>query len=244
MSVKRFFALLLSVVLMLSVAGCAQADPEVDTELQRKLAFGAVLAQRNGMDFTTLGPMNDLDKLRHKEMLVTYWGILDYDTAVSTMERLLYDGMTASTDDFIGSDELMAIFSGRMEVTSEVKQYLAADLADYQKAIDFLEEYGYEREKLGAMTTSIAWDLDRLVTVARWCVGVEYLTKEEAMPYIDEAVSKAVDSYESWEDYFAGVVLGRCLTYDGDVEQNRQVADDLLKNKNSIYKKVDFKLAV
>lgn len=225
----------LAAVLTLTLTACSGT---LSAEQKRLLAFGAVLSQTNGMDFDELSP--DIPGDAVKEALEASWCIKDHDTAKTVLNWLLTEGSRAVDDEYYNADELLAVVSGRVELDADGRDYLADQFVRYDACVHlFTAEYGYSNAQLVAIETVAAWDYDRLVTLARWCYGADYLSQEEAQAYLTQAAGAAVESYGSWEEYFAGAVLGKALSPGGQAI-DKAIADALLKDDGSIYKKVGF----
>ena len=59
--------------------------------------------------------------------------------------------------------------------------------------------------------------------------------------YINKAVTAAKADYNNWNDYFAGVIIGRAISYGQGFADSSDAAEILLKDDNSPYKKFSFK---
>ncbi|ARZ66089.1 hypothetical protein SMD11_0423 [Streptomyces albireticuli] len=66
----------------------------------------------------------------------------------------------------------------------------------------------------GTVRSVAAWDLGRASKMARWGRGARYATESEMRTAIERASAGARDVYDSWEEFSAGYVLGRCLHFD------------------------------
>lgn len=223
---------------------------------QRLLAFGAVLATRNNIDFLTLVGMDkslmkdmgemyktiDRDELQaafgeaYKKVLNDSWSVADRASAIETLD-LLRDQGHRDYPDYPFDQVLALIRSGE----TEGYEAEASACADVYTALT--EEYGYSQEELDAISTVSAWDYDRLVVVARWCYVAGFITEQEAWDYIKAAAEQGSSDYKDWKSYFAGILLGRAIWTGehGFDPGNRAIADQLLVDENSIYQQVSFK---
>lgn len=230
-----------------------QTDGVLSTSQQRALAFGAVLTSRNNMDFQTLEGMDqslqkdmgeaykqlDREQLKmafgeaFKGILANEWSITDRDSAIENLEWLRDGGHHQDSFDEI----LLAVQS---EDSSEYSEIAAACEQVYTGLAD---DYQLDQTVLDQIKTVSAWDYDRLVTVSRWCYLAGYITESEAWEYIETAAQLGSEDYDSWEAYFAAVMLGRAIwvEHQGFDPGDRAVADRLLQDENSIYKSVSFK---
>ncbi|WKU43399.1 DUF1266 domain-containing protein [Streptomyces sp. VNUA116] len=66
----------------------------------------------------------------------------------------------------------------------------------------------------GLVRTVAAWDIGRGSKMARWGRGARYATEAEMHAAIERAAAAARAAYDSWEEFSAGYVLGRCLHFD------------------------------
>jgi hypothetical protein len=209
------------------------------------LAFGAVLSARNQMNYDTLlGDSKDNISM-YQQALEDAWEITDHNSAVETLDWLKTEGHRISEDsDYFGFDEIYKMIVNSDESSDLSEADLESSKISYQSVYDVLkDDYGYTEEELKSVTTLSAWDYDRLITVARWCYGCDYITEEEAWDYINYAAEQGSKDYDSWKTYFAGVMFGRALWSEDSSfsSDNKSIADELLKNKDSIYNTVNFK---
>ncbi|MFI9237250.1 DUF1266 domain-containing protein [Streptomyces sp. NPDC053079] len=66
----------------------------------------------------------------------------------------------------------------------------------------------------GYVRTIAAWDIGRASKMARWGRGARYATEAEMRTAIERASGAARSAYDSWEEFSAGYILGRCLHFD------------------------------
>ncbi|MFD4646394.1 DUF1266 domain-containing protein [Streptomyces sp. NPDC056721] len=59
-----------------------------------------------------------------------------------------------------------------------------------------------------------AWDLGRASKMARWGLAARFGTIEEAESVVVHAGRNASHSYQSWQAFSAGYILGRYLHFD------------------------------
>lgn len=232
---------------------------ELTEEQQRLLAFGAVLATRNNMDYNSIYGCDtelkeaigdsyqvedreqylDTFKTSYKQALSSSWSTTDKDSAIETLDWLRDEGHRISLDeDYYGFDEILNLIR-----TGETEGF--EDEAEaYDEVVSALkEDYGYTDEEIASVTTLSAWDYDRLVVVARWCYGSDYISEEEFWSYLEAAAAQGAADYDSWRTCFAGALMGRAIWSgeNGFDSANQAVADQLLSDEGSIYQKVSFK---
>ena len=212
-----------------SEAPTKEKKGKLTKEQENALVFGAVLSSRNGMSF------NDLQAAEYKDasiqVLNSAWDVTDTATAKETLESLLAEGHRADTDPMLAelrTPEAATANSAEFQAYEDVKKNL-------------VDNYGYTAEQIDGLKTTSAWDYDRLVNVARFSYSAGYITEQEMWDYINKAVTQAKNDYNSWEEYFAGVMLGRTLSYGQPFADSKAQADELLKNADSVYKTHSFK---
>ena len=201
----------------------AQTEATADTTDKTKEEKGNLTKeQENALVFgavlTTKNGMsfNDLEAEDYKDasiqVLGSSWDVKDTATAKAELR----------------TPEAAAGNSAEYQAYEDVKKNLTSD-------------YGYTAEQIDGIKTISAWDYDRLVNVARFSYSAGYITEQEMWDYINKAVTQAKNDYNSWEEYFAGVMLGRTLAYGKPFADSKAQADALLKDDKSVYKTHSFK---
>ena len=221
--------LILITILAALLISCGKK--KLTKEQQHKMVYGAVLLTRNDFPYDRLPDKKDCDKCS-VEVLSRDWDITDKKSTTETLDILLNEGTRAEVDLILPELKSPNALSG------EYAEVAAA----YNSIRDALvNDYGYTKEEIDNIKTISTWDYDRLINVARFAYDAGYITEEEMWSYIDKTVVKARNDYDSWKSYFAGVMLGRGITFSNDFSENKIVADKLLKDKNSPYNKFSFK---
>ena len=83
---------------------------------------------------------------------------------------------------------------------------LDVTLTDLQEG-DYL---GSDLSELKQIDT-IAWDMGRMVNVARYCYDVGYITESKAWEYIFYAEKESESHYADWSEFGRGYIIGRAL---------------------------------
>jgi len=99
--------------------------------------------------------------------------------------------------------------------------------------------------------STFAWDIGRLVNIARWSYDLEYITEEEAWEAIYIAYGWALETYDSWQDFAKGYLLGRAMWGGTSARKGLsritrlktviQITKRLLEHKDSPWNIVPFK---
>jgi hypothetical protein len=59
--------------------------------------------------------------------------------------------------------------------------------------------------------STLAWDMGRLVNIARWSYDLEYITEIEAWGAIYVAYEQVLKMYGHWQEFANGYLLGRAM---------------------------------
>jgi TPR repeat protein len=166
------------------------------------LATTAILTKRNHEDFYSLtgDPIVPRAVKRQKASLSRGWGISSRDDLIKKMEWVRDEGHRAAFDQITADREKAEWFVSLRDRMLKKEQ---AHNYDYRH--DFVEEHGAAMGDKSLM----AWDMARLVSLARWGVLCGYLEKEEAWDWIMPAAHELQKTYSSWEDLAENYLLGR-----------------------------------
>jgi len=87
-----------------------------------------------------------------------------------------------------------------------------------------------------------AWDMGRMVNVARWCYDCRYISKEQAWEYIFSAHKECALLYADWEEFGKAYVIGRALwNADGMLDVHIDMYKKLLIDPKSPWRLVTLK---
>ncbi|MCL1949585.1 MAG: DUF1266 domain-containing protein [Turicibacter sp.] len=76
---------------------------------------------------------------------------------------------------------------------------------------------------------TLAWDMGRLVNVARWSYRWGYIDEGTAWAYIEHAYEQSRATYATWADFAKGFMLGRIM-WESDRNQDHRGLFSLIKN--------------
>lgn len=211
------------------------APDEVDT--LRGLACGAHLCYANGDAWNTLN-WHGAGYRAEVERLAQWWDIHGREDWMETTEQLLGCETSPWGWDFVlGAREWLVRETGGARVDPVRWRDCAeatirganpdADPRDLDALVEELRglvgkvtryEARFRADGLlppdGHVRTVAAWDLGRATMVARWGRGARYCTDLEMRTVIERAGKDTQRVYESWAEFSAGYVLGRCLHFD------------------------------
>ncbi|TVL88754.1 DUF1266 domain-containing protein [Streptomyces sp. SAJ15] len=208
-----------------------------DPDMLLGLACGAHLCYANGDAWNTLdwhgaGYHNEVERL------VDSWGVEGRDDWLGVQERLLtrevspwyWDLVLRARNDLIRElghprvdpvlwrDWVEAVCRDRVQARSEadLEEFVAFARDLVGKVMRY--EARFRADGLlppdGHVRTVAAWDLGRASKMARWGRGARYATEPEMHAAIARVGVSVRGFYESWEDFSAGYILGRCLHFD------------------------------
>lgn len=100
--------------------------------------------------------------------------------------------------------------------------------------LDWLQTSGHRLEYRAVLGHEVlAWDLVRLINVARWGFGARYLHEDEAWTYVLAAAGQLRASYTSWEKLAADYNLGHDYWAGGPDARFEEVTKRLLDSGNT-----------
>jgi len=81
-----------------------------------------------------------------------------------------------------------------------------------QQTLEKLRHYGIVDENTAFdQINPAAWDMGRMVNVARWCYTCGYIEESKAWEYIFLAEKESSSCYTDWEDFSKAYLIGRAL---------------------------------
>ncbi|MEU7136063.1 DUF1266 domain-containing protein [Streptomyces sp. NPDC046261] len=208
--------------------------------LLRGLACGAHLCFRNGDAWNT-PHWHGMGYRGEVERIADDWGVHGREDWLSTQERLLGQDVSPWYWDFVlgARTALISARGGRVDPAQwrdQVELTLreraqetgtATDDRDFDEFVTHLRalvgkvlryEARFRADGLlppdGFVRTIAAWDIGRGSKMARWGRGARYATEAEMHTALERAAGAAQSAYDSWEEFSAGYVLGRCLHFD------------------------------
>ena len=127
----------------------------------------------------------------YKTGLQKQWSINGREDAIETLNALL--NLELSTE----LDEVLA-----QRVSSEELIVLQTLIADGLKT---------DLAQVRTTTSTYAWDVCRLVSLAKWCYWLQYISEEEMWKYLNEGAVKASSLGKDWNDYTVSFLMGRAI---------------------------------
>jgi hypothetical protein len=216
-----------------------QVFPRLTVKQQFGLAVSAILAEMNGHRHDSLygdNPGQSL-KAQMREVLSGYWNIKNRQQLDETLQWLKEEGHRAEYEAMLRGISNAGPDADPLELLEEeaVKKMSADEKKEFKRQVACVTANRPNHSSLPA------WDMCRLVSVARFGAGAEYLTEAEAWTWILQAAERMRTAFGSWRELSENYLVGRDFSgfsdTDGSVER---IIQSLLDRNNaaSIWNKV------
>jgi Protein of unknown function (DUF1266) len=207
------------------------ARPRLTAGRRWALAAGANMARMRGDSLETLAIRLPRKTLR--EMLLKGWKIRGPEDVEARLDWLDREGHTSELRIMLHS---IAALPPR-----ELEAWLGQFDQDLQRAARFAQQHR-EAFKDGEI---VAWDLVRLIFVARAAFSAGYLDEAKAWQHVGHAARRLRSTYRSWGEMSENYLLGRRYWGEGDdLQQNFDAAAHwLLTDKKSPWRRLDWGIA-
>lgn len=161
-----------------------------------------VLGTLNGDRFEGLSPLGATSANRDNidSMLSSSWGVVDKASLVDAMATLLQQGHRSR---FVRQLDL--IRSNPDATDQALAEKVAATEGWPASTLAFVRAFAPSVGDRGLL----AWDLCRLIMLARDGKFLGYLTDDEAWSWINPAADKLREAYDSWSDLGESFLVGR-----------------------------------
>ena len=211
-----------------------EAHP-VPEEMKKYLMIGATLIGTNDEPYISLALTGD--KEDYRDSIESSWGIDGREDALDMLESLLggrHSVLFQKSYDILrkkGADDYFENDNDPSFDEDDIENFLGAKeiLAEFEPLSE---------EDIDGCKTLYAWDLDRIGLLARILSHVGYITEDEAYDWLQKASKKAGDTFGTWQEYFASLLLGRALHF-GLNREPFAVAYDLLTDNSELLKTYD-----
>ncbi|MCP2342320.1 DUF1266 domain-containing protein [Actinomadura rupiterrae] len=197
-------------------------DPEAPAwgKLAHALAVGAHLAVGNGVPWNTLFDPDGPEE--NRKLLARDWDVTDPESWREQIDKLL---------DAENSDPaIQVVLDCRRPDTEgwtrEIRRWCgerdisAKTVAALEEVADQVRRYEerFRKDGLlrphGQVSSVYGYDFGRAVNMARWGLNAGYCDGEAAQDCSLTAGYRAYRTYDSWEEFSAGYILGRMLRFD------------------------------
>lgn len=188
------------------------------------IAFSSNLFELNRqyhLDFDNLVKLSD-KSADSKKLLKNSWGIESYDDLIEMYQSLEESGQSGS---YQALSDLLNKYPDKSP--AQIAAYENLSMLDTSRLF-FVNE---TRDRLGEHGIE-AWDQGREITILRWGISSDYISREEAMSLIEPVEEKILQNYYSFEDYISHYIIGRQFygLTDGTYEALGQAAKEASLN--------------
>ncbi len=213
------------------------ADPLTNSE-QSALNVGAINAEQVMCFSNSLE--TGLSKTDLYNSLNNYYEIYDSDSAHYTLDNMLNRGDNVIFESIKGfvAGTSPKIDDSLLEGKENVNSY--SFINNLKESTDDLLKYAYIRKPTDFNNISIlAWDMGRVVLVARCSYELDYISKDDAWTYISTAYDKCHDKYTNWIEFSKGYIVGRAMRFGSNVSLYgiMDISKGLLVDDNSPWRK-------
>lgn len=203
-----------------------QYNPKDYSEFQLWcLGMSAINTQFNGQRHDLL--KHDPDR-RFDDVLRAWWDITDRKTYLETIEWLNKEGHRMPFNRIWGQTMVM----------TEIEKH------HYREEVIKTDPHARHRDKIVNHYSGVlgshgiaAWDLARIVLLARMAATSEYVTEDEAWQTIYQQAEHALKLFGNWYQFAHSYLIGRQFTMrnldDEDGKRNTNITHNLLTNPSS-----------
>ena len=201
----------------------------------------AVLTDLNGWDYNLFGglPANDDSMAIEKELLNSWWGVTDRQSADENLNWILEEGhRTGFAEDMKLLEE-----AGLGEVAEADRgEFLLANFDIDAESVDgYVNSYSmYEQFGENAIA---GWDYCRALSLMGYYYLAGYYTEEEALDKSLEIAMIAQPLFESWDDLMDSYLRGYEYWAEESPDERRGVYEDIKTRDDSPYT-IDYKMTL
>ena len=188
-------------------------DGGLDESQLRLLAFGAPMLVYNDENVDSIAcAEEDVETIRNT--IENWWNVTDKESTLDIVRWLLEEGHHAEADEAL--EELRK--RGLENISQEERDDEENKMGDVCLIMESMTENGWCPENRMPESV-IAWDLVRVVNLARWARLCGYLNDDEMWQIMQTAADTALHHFSSWEEYGRSFIMGR-----GDVGMSRWIS--------------------
>lgn len=203
------------------------------------IAIGAILSTQNDEELNNLRPDIPQEAVEElKLVLIESWGIYTKEDAVRQIKWLKRSGHNKQFEKL--RKFILAATNDDEGTFQKIKFNIMQEMFTTDP---FLADFAWEHRNDLAEDGIIAWDMGRLVNVARWSYTVGYISEEEALEAMAFAGKKVREKFNSWDEFADNYRLGRAFWLNSEVQPELELAINKLKtDPESPWKKLDWNL--
>lgn len=210
----------------------ATPAPPLSYEHKFALAVSAILTEMNGQRHDCLhGDLPGFSiTTQAKEVLSSAWGVSNSIELIECLTWLKKDGDRKEYENLVTALSEIGEYSDPLQL---LKPEVVAGMTREQK-YEFKRETSCVLQHSSQHASILAWDLCRLVSVARFGAASRYITDDEAWEWILDAASTVRNALTSWRELADNYLVGRDYSgiAHGTAEVNTSVRKLLDKNNS------------
>lgn len=185
------------------------------SEQQKLISAGLIIAEQNMFYCDTL--LTGGNKKQQKDQLNNSWGISSQQSALMRLAEFgsihkLYD---AAIDVYLTVEKAQY----QPYIENNFPEQIQLEILDYLQQLDAIspllikKQLAINEDEVTAILRrgSIAWDLGRIVYLARSCLTVGYFNTEQAWQIISSIQIEFEKNFTDWKSYGQSYMLGRSL---------------------------------
>lgn len=211
-------------------------DGGLDESQLRLLAFGAPMLVYNDENVDSIAcAEEDVETIRNT--IENWWNVTDKESTLDIVRWLLEEGHHAEADEAL--EELRK--RGLENISQEERDDEENKMGDVCLIMKSMTENGWCPENRMPESV-IAWDLVRVVNLARWARLCGYLNDDEMWQIMQTAADTALHHFSSWEEYGRSFIMGRGVWH-GDPDDSETafgIVSLLLEDEESPWKLSNF----
>ena len=222
------------------------AGGNLTTEQKQAISIGAVLAEQNSLFIDSLETALIQSEVDVKKGLNEWWGIFDKNSAVETMDRLKNSGHRqyyTTVLDLVLNHPKSTWDATIQRNYGDNEQALGFvyNLADTIKGLKGPESYNNISDEDFERGID-AWDMGRLVYLARMSYHLKFINENETWFYINAAHQRSKEAYNSWKEFGKAYVIGRAMWGGNNMGLDgiKHIVDDLQKDEDSPWHGLDW----
>lgn len=198
------------------------------------LGCGAMMSVVNGSLWNAMGSHGG-GYFQERKALEEWWGVTDHESWRKTAEGLLNGRNVSGAWEFVLEirHSLSRQFGGPIEpelwrntaeramrTAESDSSVIDAEVAGVKQLIGRILRYEARFRADGILAANaqvrsvLAWDYGRACSMARWGIAARFCGIPEAEQVVLRTSRLSQVTYDSWEDFAAGYILGRCLHFD------------------------------
>lgn len=207
-------------------------DGRLDKSRLRLLAFGAPMLVYNDENVDSIEcDEDDVETIR--DTIESWWNVTDRESTLDIVRWLLEEGHHAEADEALA--EIRA--RGIENISQEERDDEDSKMGDVCLIMESMVGNGWcPKDRIPESV--IAWDLVRVVNLARWARLCGYLNEEEMWQVMQTAADTALEHFSSWEEYGLSFTMGRGVWHGDpdDSETANGITSLLLEDTESPWK--------